>query len=119
MSEPDPPAEQPPAELDPPDPPSTPRHPIKAELIARGPGSRVDSGPTSARKVWDRAPPQVDRAGSVVRVLAGLSSAGFLITLDWVTDVQLTHPWLLAAARRGFAVGLVYHSRRTRWPGTT
>src|SRR5690348_2095930 len=33
--------------------------------------------------------------GSVVGVLAGLSSAAFLVTLDWVTDIRLTHPWLL------------------------
>lgn len=48
--------------------------------------------------------------GSVVGVLAGLSSAGFLITLDWVTDIRLTHPWVLwLLPVAGFAVGLVYH----------
>ena len=48
--------------------------------------------------------------GSVVGLLAGLSSAGFLITLDWVTDTRLAHGWLLwLLPVAGFVVGLVYH----------
>jgi H+/Cl- antiporter ClcA len=50
--------------------------------------------------------------GSVVGVLAGLSSAGFLLTLDWATDVRLAHPWLLwLLPAAGLAVGLAYHYR--------
>jgi len=48
--------------------------------------------------------------GGVVGVLAGLSSAAFLETLTWATDVRLRHPgllWLLPVA--GFVIGLVYH----------
>ncbi len=48
--------------------------------------------------------------GSVVGVLAGFSSAAFLVTLDWVTDIRLTHPWLLwLLPLAGLAIGLVYH----------
>src|SRR3954470_15755426 len=48
--------------------------------------------------------------GSVVGVLAGLSSAGFLITLDWVTEIRLPHPWLLwLLPLAGLGVGLVSH----------
>ena len=60
--------------------------------------------------------------GSVVGVLAGLSSAGFLITLDWVTEIRLDHPWLLwllpVAGLRGRA-RLPLRRPATRWPGTT
>jgi H+/Cl- antiporter ClcA len=48
--------------------------------------------------------------GVVVGVLAGISSAVFLRTLDVVTEVRLTHPWLLyLLPLGGFAVGLAYH----------
>jgi H+/Cl- antiporter ClcA len=48
--------------------------------------------------------------GVVVGVLAGLSSAGFLASLGWVTDVRIAHPWLLwLLPVAGFAVGLAYH----------
>ncbi len=48
--------------------------------------------------------------GSVVGVLAGLSSAGFLVTLDWVTDIRHHHPWILwLLPVAGFGIGLVYH----------
>lgn len=50
--------------------------------------------------------------GSVVGVLAGVSSAIFLVTLDWVTDVRIANPWLLwLLPVAGFAVGLAYHYR--------
>src|SRR5690606_26667925 len=42
--------------------------------------------------------------------IAGLSSAGFLITLDIVTEVRLDHPWLLwLLPAAGLGVGLAYH----------
>jgi H+/Cl- antiporter ClcA len=47
--------------------------------------------------------------GSVVGVLAGLSSAAFLVSLDWATATRRDNPWvlwLLPAA--GFVVGLTY-----------
>ncbi len=48
--------------------------------------------------------------GAVVGVLAGLSSAFFLVTLNWVTDVRIANPWLLwLLPFAGLAVGLVYH----------
>ena len=48
--------------------------------------------------------------GSVVGVLAGLASAGFLESLNWATDTRNAHPWLLFGLPvAGFAVGLVYH----------
>lgn len=47
--------------------------------------------------------------GGVVGVLAGLSSAGFLETLDWATKTRLAHPWLLFLLPLiGFAVGMAY-----------
>ncbi|MHB1138633.1 MAG: chloride channel protein [Microthrixaceae bacterium] len=45
-----------------------------------------------------------------VGLLAGLSSAAFLVALEWVTEERLDHPsllYLLPVA--GLAVGLVYH----------
>lgn len=48
--------------------------------------------------------------GSVIGVLAGLASAGFLATLHWATDTRLDHPWLLFLLPvAGLAIGLVYH----------
>jgi H+/Cl- antiporter ClcA len=48
--------------------------------------------------------------GCVVGGLAGLSSAGFLWTLDRATDARLHHAWLLwLLPVAGLAVGLVYH----------
>jgi H+/Cl- antiporter ClcA len=48
--------------------------------------------------------------GAVVGVLAGLSSAAFLVSLDWVTRLRIDHPWLLwLLPVAGFAVGLAYH----------
>jgi H+/Cl- antiporter ClcA len=48
--------------------------------------------------------------GAVVGVLAGLSSALFLATLNWVTDIRIDHPWLLwLLPFAGLAIGLVYH----------
>ncbi len=48
--------------------------------------------------------------GSIVGVLAGLSSAAFLELLDRVTDTRLEQPWLLwLLPLAGFAIGLVYH----------
>ncbi len=48
--------------------------------------------------------------GIAVGVLAGLSSAGFLLTLSWATTTRERHPlllWLLPAA--GLLVGVAYH----------
>jgi len=48
--------------------------------------------------------------GAVVGVLAGLSSAAFLATLEWATDVREAHGWLIALLPvGGLAVGLAYH----------
>ena len=48
--------------------------------------------------------------GSVVGVLAGLSSAGFLVTLEWATATREEFPWLLwFLPLAGLAMGLVYH----------
>ena len=48
--------------------------------------------------------------GSVVGVLAGVSSAGFLLTLDWATRTRLEHAWLIALLPvAGLAVGAAYH----------
>lgn len=48
--------------------------------------------------------------GSVVGVLAGLSSAAFLEALDWATDTRVAHGWLLfGLPLAGFVVGLIYH----------
>jgi len=48
--------------------------------------------------------------GSVVGVLAGAASAGFLVSLDWVTNTRDAHPWLLFGLPvAGFLVGLGYH----------
>jgi H+/Cl- antiporter ClcA len=48
--------------------------------------------------------------GAVVGVLAGLSSAAFLATLEWATDLRLANGWLIALLPvGGLAVGLAYH----------
>jgi H+/Cl- antiporter ClcA len=48
--------------------------------------------------------------GAIVGVMAGLASAGFLESLDWVTKVREHHEWLLFALPiAGFLVGLAYH----------
>jgi H+/Cl- antiporter ClcA len=48
--------------------------------------------------------------GTIVGVLAGLSSAAFLETLTWATDRRLAAPWLLyLLPLGGFVVGLSYH----------
>ena len=48
--------------------------------------------------------------GAVSGVLAGLASAGFLESLDWITNLRLAHPWLLfLLPAGGFAIGLAYH----------
>jgi H+/Cl- antiporter ClcA len=48
--------------------------------------------------------------GAVVGVLAGLSSAGFLETLKWVTVQRVAHGWLLfLLPLGGLVVGLAYH----------
>lgn len=53
--------------------------------------------------------------GALVGILAGLSSAFFLWTLDKVTLYRIEHPWLLwLLPFAGLAVGLAYH----HWGGT-
>ena len=48
--------------------------------------------------------------GSIVGVLAGLSSAALLQSLYWATDTRDAHPWLLFGLPiAGFVVGLAYH----------
>jgi H+/Cl- antiporter ClcA len=48
--------------------------------------------------------------GAVVGVLAGLSSAAFLATLNWATQTRETHPWLLGLLPgAGLATGAAYH----------
>lgn len=47
---------------------------------------------------------------AMVGVLAGASSAAFLKTLEWVTDVRVDHGWLLfLLPLGGLAMGLAYH----------
>lgn len=46
---------------------------------------------------------------TVVGVLAGLSSAMFLVSLDWATDTRRDQPWVLwLLPLAGFVVGLLY-----------
>ena len=46
----------------------------------------------------------------LVGALAGTASAGFLISLEWVTHWRETHPWALALLPAGgLLVGLAYH----------
>ena len=47
--------------------------------------------------------------GSVSGVLAGLSSAAFLVALNWATDTRLDNPWLLyLLAVAGLVIGCAY-----------
>jgi len=47
---------------------------------------------------------------SWVGALAGTASAGFLVSLDWVTHWREAHPWALALLPAGgLLVGLAYH----------
>lgn len=47
--------------------------------------------------------------GTMVGVLAGLSSSAFLVSLDWATQTRAEQPWLLwLLPAAGFLVGLVY-----------
>ncbi|MEZ5139357.1 MAG: chloride channel protein [Acidimicrobiales bacterium] len=56
--------------------------------------------------------------GAVTGVLAGLSSAGFLVTLEKVTEVRVQHPWLLwLLPVGGFTVGLAYQRLAGRAAG--
>lgn len=46
---------------------------------------------------------------SIVAVLAGTASAGFLFALDWATATRLAHAWLIwLLPLAGFAVGWLY-----------
>ena len=48
----------------------------------------------------------------VIGALAGLSSGAFLVILEWATEAQTTHRWLLAGLPfAGLAIGLAYHHR--------
>lgn len=48
--------------------------------------------------------------GTLVGILAGSASAGFLALLDWATQTRDTHLWLLAfLPLAGFGIGYVYH----------
>ncbi len=48
--------------------------------------------------------------GSLVGVLAGLSSAAFLVSLEWATDTFDSTPWLLyLLPLAGLVIGLAYH----------
>jgi H+/Cl- antiporter ClcA len=47
---------------------------------------------------------------SLVGALAGTASAGFLVSLEWVTTWRALHPWALALLPLGgLLVGLAYH----------
>jgi H+/Cl- antiporter ClcA len=47
---------------------------------------------------------------AVVGALAGTASAGFLVSLEWVTSWRTAHPWALALLPAGgLVVGLAYH----------
>ena len=47
---------------------------------------------------------------ALVGALAGTASAGFLVSLDWVTRWRGAHPWALALLPAGgLVVGLAYH----------
>lgn len=48
--------------------------------------------------------------GTLVGILAGSASAGFLALLDWATQTRDSHLWLLAfLPLAGFGIGYVYH----------
>ena len=47
---------------------------------------------------------------SLIGGLAGTASAGFLVSLDWVTSWRESHPWALALLPvAGLLIGLAYH----------
>ncbi|AMR29607.1 chloride channel protein [Hymenobacter psoromatis] len=47
---------------------------------------------------------------ALVGALAGTASAGFLVSLEWVTSWRVAHPWALALLPAGgLVVGLAYH----------
>ncbi|TDN40648.1 chloride channel protein [Hymenobacter sp. UV11] len=47
---------------------------------------------------------------ALVGALAGTASAGFLVSLEWVTNWRTAHPWALALLPAGgLVVGLAYH----------
>lgn len=47
---------------------------------------------------------------SLIGILIGSASAGFLISLDWATNFRETHLWIIAFLPiAGFLVGLLYH----------
>ncbi|MGY3087178.1 H+/Cl- antiporter ClcA [Hymenobacter sp. UYAg731] len=47
---------------------------------------------------------------SLIGALAGTASAGFLVSLDWVTAWRETHPWMLALLpAAGLLIGGAYH----------
>jgi H+/Cl- antiporter ClcA len=47
---------------------------------------------------------------SVIGILVGSASAGFLISLDWVTNFRENHLWLIALLPiGGFLIGLLYY----------
>ena len=47
---------------------------------------------------------------SLIGVLAGTASAGFLVALDWATHWREAHPWALALLpAAGLLIGLAYH----------
>lgn len=46
----------------------------------------------------------------LIGALAGTASAGFLVSLDWVTRWREAHPWVLAGLPvAGLLIGLAYH----------
>ena len=80
----------------------------RARLYATSRGLlRIDHA-EQARLVWHLV--RFIVLGSIVGVLAGLSSAAFLESLRWATDLREQDPWLLwLLPVAGFVVGLVYH----------
>lgn len=47
---------------------------------------------------------------ALIAVLVGSASAGFLISLQWVTELRETHSWLLLLLPvAGFGIGALYH----------
>jgi len=47
---------------------------------------------------------------SIIGVIVGSASAGFLISLEWVTQLREAHVWLIALLPlAGLGIGLLYH----------
>lgn len=47
---------------------------------------------------------------SIIGVLVGTASAGFLVSLEWATDFRESHLWLIALLpAAGFLIGLLYY----------